>query len=85
MLYNILVGALLGTISFSCYVTFSPKMKGLVFRPDDEGNERFAPFNIVRLAVAPFYNKDLWNPKVWDINWPIHMFSWCCLFNIFLD
>ena len=85
MLYNILgLGALLGTVSFSCYVTFSPGMKGMVFRPDPEGRTRFVPSNIARLAVAPLHNTDLWTPNVWDMNWFIHMIGCCgaCLLLI---
>ena len=80
MLYNIIAGALLGTISFSCYVTFSPGMKGMVFRPNDQGDIQFVPSNIVRLAASPFYNKDLWKPQVWDTNWLVHVFG-CCLLS----
>jgi hypothetical protein len=83
MLYNLLgLGALLGTVSFSCYVTFAPGMKGMVFRPDQEGEIHFVPSNIVRLAVASFHNKDLWRPNAWDMNWIMHMLGGCCLLHI---
>jgi len=82
LLYNILIGSLMGTLAFSTYITLSPGMKGIVFRNDDQGNIRFVPFNIVRLAIAPLYNKDLWNPNLWNINYIIYILGSCIVYRV---
>jgi len=54
---------------FALYVQFSPKMGNIWIRKDDEGNNVFAPKNLLNLIVEPFFNKNFWHPRNLDMNW----------------
>ena len=75
MFIYVLTGCILSTLGFSLYITFSPKMKGITFRTDDQNNIRFTPKNLLRLMVAPYFEPQLWKPNMWDINYFVWLFG----------
>ena len=54
------------TILFLLYIQFSPKMGNVWYR-----DGHFTPQGALNLMIYPFQNILMWNPKVWDINYPI--------------
>jgi hypothetical protein len=73
-MYYLLAGAAIGTIAFSVYIATSSGTKGVVTRPDAEGDERFVPFNLGRWMVAPLHDKNFWKKPLLGANYII----WLC-------
>lgn len=71
MLHNLVLGIILGLICFSIYVvTF---VKGIIFRPNDEGELVFTPQNLLILAIHPIYSTNFWIPEMWTVNSFLYM------------
>lgn len=68
-----MLGSTIGITSFTIYVSLF--VKGIIFRPNDEGNTVFTPGNLFDLAIYPLESTDFWMPKMWTINFVIHLFS----------
>ena len=66
-------GTVFGTLSFCLYLTFSPSLKGIVFRKDSNNKICFVPFNIVRFMKQPFVSKDVWAFNLLDLNYLFHI------------
>lgn len=71
MLYNLLLGIILGFIFFTMYV--ANFVKGVIFRMNDQGNLVFTPHNLLNLSIYPIYNIDFWSPKMWTLNFFLYI------------
>ena len=55
------------TFIYILYIEFSPTMGNIWFR-----NGVFAPYNIIRLMIAPLYDSNYWMyTTMWMINYPL--------------
>ena len=59
-------GVAVGTVAFALHTQYSPSMGGVWYR-----SGKFTPFGLLKLMLYPFHTMAAWNPKLWDINWPI--------------
>ena len=59
------------TLIFAGYIQFSPQIGNVWIR-----NGSFRPINLLKFMICPFTKKFIWNPKMWDMNWPIYILSW---------
>lgn len=78
LVYSALTGGLFSTAAFALYITFNPGMKGMAIRPDDTGEERCTPLNLVRLAVAPFHDCNFWKVSFLDLNYLVWLTGGMC-------
>ncbi len=46
----------------------SPKLGGIVFRQNSNGNKVFSPNSIFSIISYPFKNLNFWYPRFWDLN-----------------
>ena len=58
------------TTLFLLYIQFSPKMGNIWYR-----NGHFVPMGALRVAIYPFKNYRMWNPEIWDINYPVWLIA----------
>ena len=61
---------ILGTLLYLLYVQFSPTMGNVWYRCG-----YFSFKGAWNLIVHPFYEKMMWRPVMWPINYPIWLFS----------
>ena len=61
-------GFLISSILYTLYVQFDDKMGNIWLRRDSDNNLVFVPYNLLSLIIAPLNKSQLWNPKMWDIN-----------------
>jgi hypothetical protein len=50
------------------YLELSPRIGGIVFRPNSDGNLVFSTNSIINITFYPFKNYSLWYPTFWDLN-----------------
>ena len=64
-----MINYLIATAIYILYIEFSPTMGNIWIR-----NGVFAPHNIIRLMIAPFYDWNYWShTSLWMINYPLWM------------
>lgn len=66
MLHNLFMGITLGLILFTIYVAIY--VDGIIFRPNEEGELAFTPYNLFNLIMYPVHSVDFWRPKMWTLN-----------------
>lgn len=71
MLNNIILGTSLGLILYTINITLY--VKGIIFRPNDQGDIVFTPSNLFNLILHPLYSTDFWRPKLWTMNSILHI------------
>jgi len=66
-----------GTIGLALWLALleGPKMKGILFRLDSEGNMVFTPHNIINFIKAPFRHPYFWTPEFFTHNWILMAFT----------
>ena len=71
-------GAIWGLASafvfFALYVELHPGMRNIWWRTGVNGLKEFRPWNLFNLMGTPLFSLALWNPRVWDINFPVVAF-----------
>ena len=63
-----LIGGVIG-LSLWLALLEGPKMKGVLFRQDSEGNMVFTPHNVINFIKAPFKYSYFWTPDFFTNNW----------------
>ena len=60
-----------GVIALAIWLALleGPKMKGIIFRKDSDGNTVFTPHNIVNFIKSPFVHSYFWTPEFFTNNW----------------
>lgn len=82
-----LEGFTLSFCLYALYVQFDKRMGNIWIRNDVENKSVFVPHNLFSLIVRPLYDKNMWNPYLWDINYfvfsSIATISYIQSFNIY--
>lgn len=76
---NFIIKILISTILWILYLEINPKIGNILLRMDSNNKIRFLPMSLVNLIVKPFFMKELWNLKVFDLN-----FYLVTIFNIII-
>ena len=62
-----MINYLIATAVYILYIEYSPTMGNIWIR-----NGVFAPYNIIRLMIAPLYDWNYWSyASMWMINYPL--------------
>ncbi len=61
-------GFALSFILYALYVQFDKRMGNIWLRNNAYGNIVFVPHNLISLIISPLFDKYMWNPYLWDIN-----------------
>ena len=61
-------GYVVGLLVFILYLEVSPSLGGIWFRKNNKGVRKMNFLGLFHYLTAPFYDKQLWDPKIWDVN-----------------
>ena len=64
-----LIGAGIGNFLYALYIQFAPGMGNTWLRMNVNNEYVFAPGNLFRLMVHPFFDPNMWKLSVLDINY----------------
>ena len=82
-----LEGFTLSFILYAIHVQFNKRMGDIWIRKDDKNENVIVPYNLFALIIRPIYDKNMWNPYLWDINYfifsSIATLGYIQSFNIF--
>lgn len=69
-----IIGGLCGFVLW-IYMLESNKMKGVLYRKDENNNTIFTPHNILRFMIAPFRHTYFWTTELILHNWIVMTLS----------
>ena len=75
MIWQDLCAFALFNIGYATYLETNPQIKGVILRPDENGNRKISLKSYWNFIKQPFKSdntgvqKELWKPKNWDINY----------------
>jgi hypothetical protein len=79
MIFTIIIGMLIYLVIFASYLELNPSITNVWYRIEDDGQKHFRLVNLFNFIIQPFYIKELWYPKFWDLNFWVGSF-----FTIFI-
>jgi len=74
MILTIITGMLIYLIIFASYLELNPSIKNVWYRLEDDGIKYFRLSSLFNFIIQPFYIKELWYPKFWDLNYWVGSF-----------
>jgi len=70
----VIFGLLLYLIIFAIYLETSPSIQNVWLRIGADGKKHVNLYSLYNFIIQPFYMKELWEPKFWDINYFVGSF-----------
>lgn len=61
-------GLIMSFLIWLLYLELSPKLGGIFFRPDSNGDFHFRLSGVMPMLLYPFQSLNFWYPQNWDLN-----------------
>jgi hypothetical protein len=79
----VISGLILYLIIFAIYLETSPNLKNIWIRIGADNKKYINLSSLYNFIIQPFYMKELWEPRFWDINYFVGSIITIFILNLF--